>query len=529
MKGMKSMRRIKAATAVMGAGLLAACSVGPDYQRPAAEVAPAFKEAAFQPQDGWKPSLPSDAASRGAWWSIYADPLLDSLERQVDISNQNLKASEAAYRQASAVVRGAQAGLFPTLNATGYAERQGNGGGSGASAGRANIKTSSTVTAYDVGGTLSWDLDVWGRIRRTIESDVATAQASAGDLASARLSAQATLATDYLELRIADELKRLLDEATTAYAKSLKITQNQYASGVAAPSDVAQAETQLKTTQAQAINVGVQRTQLEHAIAVLIGKPPSEFAIAPVKMTLVAPVTPPGLPSTLLERRPDIAAAERRVAAANAQIGIAQAAYYPDLTLGGSLTYAATSFAGLFGTANRVWSLGPQVSQSIFNGGLTGAQVDEARASWDQSTATYRQTVLTAFQQVEDNLSTLRILETQAVVQADAVSSAQRAERLILNQYQAGTVAYTSVVTAQTAALSNEQTALSVLESRLNASVALIQALGGGWDISQIPSRDDLDTAPTSPPAASAASDASPSWFNGIGAAFKGMVTSLTP
>jgi len=522
MKGNKSMRGIKAATAVMGVGLLAACSVGPDYLRPAAEVAPAFKEAAFQPEGGWKPSLPADAAARGAWWSIYNDPLLDSLERQVDISNQNLKASEAAYRQASAVVRAAQAGLFPALNASSYAQRQGNGGGG-------NAKLSSTVTTFDVGGTLSWDLDVWGRIRRTIESDVASAQASAGDLASARLSAQATLATDYLELRIADDLKRLLDEATTAYAQALKITQNQYASGVAAPSDVAQAETQLKTTQAQAINVGVQRAQLEHAIAVLTGQPPSQFSIAPAKLTLVAPVTPPGLPSTLLQRRPDIAAAERRVAAANAQIGIAQAAYYPDLTLGGSLTYAASGFAGLFGSANRVWSLGPQVSQSLFAGGLTGAQVDEARASWDQSTATYRQTVLTAFQQVEDNLSTLHVLEAQAVVQADAVRSAQRAERLILNQYQAGTVAYTSVVTAQTAALSNEQTALSVLESRLNASVALIQALGGGWDASQIPSRDDLDTAPTAPPAASVANDSSPSWFNGLGAAVKGMVTSLTP
>ncbi len=366
-----------------GMALLSGCSAGPDYQRPSAPVTPTFKEAAFQSEAGWKPSTPNDAAARGAWWSAYNDPVLDSLERQVEISNQNLRAAYAAYAQAAAVVRAARAGLFPTIDASAYSQRQGNGGAGKSGTG----KTSSTVTAYDLGGTLSWDLDLWGKIRRTVEEDVASAQASAGDLASTRLSAQATLATDYLELRIADELKRLLDSAVEAYGLSLKITRNQYSAGVAARSDVAQAETQLKTTQAQAINVGVQRAQLEHAIAVLIGKPPAEFSLAPVPFAVPVPATPAGVPSVLLERRPDIAADERRVAAANAAIGVAQAAYYPAITLGGSISYAGTAVAGLLGTTNRVWSLGPQMAQTVFNGGLTGAQTDEARAAWEERKA----------------------------------------------------------------------------------------------------------------------------------------------
>ena len=303
-------------------------------------------------------------------------------------------------------------------------------------------------------------------------------------------------------MRVADELKRLLDSAGEAYAQSLQITRNQYAAGIAARSDVAQAETQLETTRAQAINVGVQRAQLEHAIAVLTGKPPAEVTIAPTPLAVTVPEIPAGVPSALLERRPDVAAAERRVAAANAQIGVAQAAYFPDLTLAGALSYTNSEIPGLLHTSDRVWSLGPQLAQTVFNGGLTGAQVDEARAAWEQSTATYRQTVLTAFQQVEDQLAALRILESQSVVQAGAVRSAQEAERLVLNQYKAGTVAYTSVITAQTAALSNEQTALTVYSNRLTASVALIQGLGGGWDASQLPAGDDAADvpAPAEPP-----------------------------
>lgn len=415
--------------------------------------------------------------------------MLDSLERQVEVSNQNLQAAEAAYRQATAVVRAARAGYFPTLSASASVTRAqaavSSGGRSGGSS--SGSVSSKPHTTYAVGGSASWDIDVWGRIRRTVESDVATAQASAGDLASAQLSAQATLAVSYFQLRVADELKRLLDASVAAYAQSLQITRNQYASGVASRADVVQAETQLKSTQAQAINVGVIRAQLEHAIAVLIGKAPADFALPPAKLASSAPVMPAGVPSTLLERRPDIAAAERRVAAANAQIGVAIAAYYPDLTLTGSLNYASAAVGGLLKTSNQVWSFGPQLSQILFDGGLRAAQVEQARAGWEASAANYRQTVLVAFQQVEDQLAALDVLERQAAVQAEAVRSAQEAERLVLNQYKAGTVAYTNVVTVQTAALANEQTALTILENRLIASVTLIQALGGGWDLSQLP------------------------------------------
>ncbi len=464
----------RAAMAAAGLALVSACSVGPDFVRPTAEIPPAFKEAAAKEQDGWKPGTPRDLTERGAWWQVYDDPVLDGLERQVAVGNQNLKASEAAYRQAVAAIQAARASFFPTLSASPYLSRSQTG-------------AQAAQTTYDLQGTGSWEIDVWGRIRRTVESQVATAQASAADLAAATLSVQAVLASDYFQLRAEDELKRLLDAAATAYAQSLQITRNEHATGVASGADVAQAETQLETTQAQAINAGVARAQLEHAIAVLIGKPPAKFALAPAPLTRAVPEIPAGVPSTLLERRPDIAAAERQVAAANAQIGVAIAAFYPDLSLSGSLGYASTALSNLVTTANRVWSVGPQLSQILFDGGLRTAQVAEARAAWEQTTALYRQTVLTAFQQVEDDLAGLRILGQQAVVQDQAVKSARKAEQMILNQYRAGTVNYTSVIVAQTAALSNEQTALGIRQSQMITSVALIQALGGGWDVSQMP------------------------------------------
>lgn len=467
---------------ICGVAMVSACSVGPDYERPTMAVPAAYKEAANAPE-GWKTSMPSDHADRGAWWSVYDDPVLDGLERQVEINNYNLKSSEAAYRQAVAVIRSAQAGFFPTLSLAPSVTRS----QSATSSGSSSAARSPARTTYQLSGEASWELDLWGRIRRTVESDVASAQASAGDLANAKLSAQATLATSYFQLRVSDELKRLLDRTVEAYGKSLQITRNQYAAGVASRSDVVQAETQLKSTQAQAINVGVTRAQLEHAIAVLVGKAPAEFSIAPAELARSVPVSPVGVPSTLLERRPDIAAAERRVALANAQIGVAIAAYYPTLTLSGSYGYSSSAVSSLLQTAHRAWSLGPSLAQTLFDGGLRSAQVEEARASWDESVATYRQTVLTAFQQVEDELSALQILEQQAAVQAEAVESAREAERLMLNQYKAGTVAYTDVVTTQTSALSNEQTALTILENRLTASVTLIQALGGGWEMSQLP------------------------------------------
>ncbi len=448
---------------------LAACEVGPDYKRPAAEVPPAYKES-----QGWKIGEPQQAGSDQAWWSIYNDAPLDELEKQIDISNQNLKSSEAAYRQAVALVGEARANFFPTLTL-------------GASVQRAQQQSHvQTLYAGSVGA--SWEIDIWGRIRREVESTSANAQASAADLAAARLSAQAALAADYFDLRVEDELKRLLDATVVAFAHSLQITQNKYDAGVAAETDVASARTQLESTRAQAINVGVLRSQLEHAIAVLTGKPPADFTLAPAPVVVAdVPVTPPGLPSGLLERRPDIAAAERQMAAANAQIGVAVAAYYPTISLSGSYGLASTALSALFSPESVVWAVGPQLAATLYEGGLRAAQVEAARATYDQTVALYRQTVLTAFQQVEDQLAALRILAQQAVVQDDAVNAAAEAERLTLNQYEAGTVDYTSVITAQANALSNRQTALGILQSRITASVALVTALGGGWDVNQLP------------------------------------------
>ena len=468
--------------------LLAACSVGPDYHRPDAPVPATYKE-------GWKPSEPQDTIDRGAWWSIYHDPVLDQLERQIDISNQNLRAAEASYREARAVVAQARSGYFPTISVAASATRSGQSSNStaGVTSGAGITRFGGGArTQYDLTADASWSLDVWGRIRRTVESDIANAQASAADLASARLSAQASLATDYFDLRATDELKRLLDAAVVAFTQSLEITRNQYRVGVAGQTDVVTAQTQLETTRAQAVAVGVQRAQFEHAIAVLVGKPASEFSIEPAPMPSNIPVVPTDVPSTLLERRPDIAAAERLMAAANAQIGAAEAAYYPDLTLSASYGFVSTSLDTLLHASNAVWSVGPTVAETLFNGGLRGAQLDQARAVYDQNVATYRQTVLTGFQQVEDQLAALRILAQQAEVEANAVRLAREAERLTLNQYKAGTVAYTAVITAQTQALNNEQTQLTILQNRLAASVALVQALGGGWTTTQLPRDGDI-------------------------------------
>ena len=469
--------------------LLAGCTVGPDYRRPSAPVPALYKEA------GWKVGEPLDAIDRGAWWSVYNDPVLDGLERQIDISNQNLQAAEAAFRQAEWIVAQARAGFFPTATVNASAQRSRGGGAAGSGTtpvggggGGGNISNFfSTSTAA------SWTPDLWGRVRRTVESNVASAQASAGDLASARLAAQGLLASDYLQLRVADELKRLLDATAVAFAESLRITRNQYAAGIADQSAVAQAETQLRSTEAQAVAVGVTRAQLEHAIAVLIGRPPAELSIAPTDVVTEVPVIPVGLPSALLERRPDIAAVERLMAAANAQIGVAEAAFYPTITLSADYGAMALQIAKLFTDQARFWAFGSNLAETVFDAGARSAVVEEARAFFDQSIANYRQTVLTAFQQVEDQLAASRILAQQAEVEAAAVKSAREAERIINNQWLAGTVAYTSVVVAQTAALANEETALNIRQSRLVASAALIQALGGGWNTSQLPNRERID------------------------------------
>ena len=451
------------------------CTVGPDYRRPPAPIPAAYKDA------GWEPARPADAIDRGAWWSVFRDPLLDGLERQIDVSNQNLKAAEAAFREAEAIVAQARAGYFPTATVNAEAQRS-------RSAGSGHIANFFSVTE-----AASWVPDLWGKIRRTVEGNIASAQASAGDVASARLAAQGQLASDYVQLRIADELKRLLDAAVQAFGESLRIAQNQYNAGTAAASDVAQARTQLESTRAQAVAVGVLRAQLEHAIAVLIGKPPAELTIAPVAAVPPLPEIPAGLPSTLIERRPDIAAAERRMAATNAQIGVAEAAFFPTVTLSADAGTAAATLGKLLSASSRLWSFGSTLVQTIFDAGTRHAQVEQARAAFDAAVADYRQTVLSGFQQVEDELAALRILAQQAAAEDIAVASAREAERIIFNQYKAGTVAYTNVVVAQTAALSNAETALNVRQSRLLATVALIQALGGGWEAGQLPGTERIE------------------------------------
>jgi len=473
------MRRARATLGTTLLALAAGCAVGPNYHRPAAPTPERFKEA-----DGWKPAEPREAASGSAWWSVYDDATLDELEKQIDVSNQTLKAAEANWRLAVALVSQTRAGLLPTVGVSASATRSGGPGGRVATgvAGTTGATAIHPVNQFDLAGNAAWEFDIWGKIRRQLESAKASAQASEADLAAARLSAQATLASDYIELRIADEQRHLLEETVDAFKRSLQITENQYHVGVVAKADVITAQTQLGGAQSQLIAVGVTRATLEHAIAVLVGKAPADFALAPATLGAAVPVVPAGVPSALLERRPDVAAAERQMAAANAQVGVTIAGYFPDLTLSGTYGFASDVVSGLVKAPNNFWSLGAAASDTLIDFGARPAQVREARAAYDAAVATYRQTVLGAFQQVEDELAALRILEQQHDVQDATVRSANLAVQLTLNQYRAGTVAYTSVVTAQTVALGDAQTLLGIRQSRLVAGVALIQALGGGWD-----------------------------------------------
>jgi NodT family efflux transporter outer membrane factor (OMF) lipoprotein len=471
---------------------LSACSVGPDYQRPAAPVPAAFKEA---PPAGWKFGTPMDAIDKGNWWSIYNDPELDRLERKVDISNQTLAQAVAAYAEAQAVVQEARGQLFPTISVTPgmTVANQGGNFSSGGLISSGSVSRHGGITNnYSLEANADWTVDVWGKIRRTVESDVAGAQASAADIANARLSAQATLAIDYFDLRASDSLQKLLDDTVKQYAHALQITQNQYDAGTAAKSDVLTAQTQLQTTQAQAINVGVARAQYEHAIAVLTGHPPADLTIEPGQLATTIPQIPTTVPAALLERRPDISAAERQMQQQNALIGVTIAAYYPDVSLSALYGYTGNPIGSLIQLANKVWSIGGSAAETVFDGGIRSGQVASARAVYDQAVANYRQVVLTAFQGVEDNLSGLRILQDQAGAENAAVASARQAVQIALNEYLAGTQAYTTVITAQTTALSNEESALSIRQTRLTDSVALIEALGGGWDTTQLPSGDKL-------------------------------------
>lgn len=477
--------------------ILAGCTVGPDYVRPPAPVPAKYKEA-----EGWKAAAPQPAASGEAWWLVFKDPVLDGLERQVEVSNQNLKSAEAAYRTAQAIVAEARAGYFPTLGAGAAALREGSGAGTGSSS-RSFGNRASVQNAFSASISATWVPDIWGSIRRTVESDVANAQASAADLAAAQLSAQGALATDYIQLRIADATKRLLDATVEAFTRSLQITKNRYGVGTAARTDVASATAQLESTRAQAIAITLQRAQFEHAIAVLVGQPPGDFAIEPATADIPIPDIPLDLPSTLLERNPSIAASERSMASANARIGVAVAGYFPSITLGASYGQQSSMLHTLFTAASSLWSFGlTNFNLPIFTGGLTQAQVAAARATYDQTVATYRQTVLTAFQQVEDQLAASRILAQQAEAQGRAVDAALEAERLTLNQYRAGTVDYTAVITAQANSLADRETALGLLQSRLVAGVALIEALGGGWDARALGGAAQVES-PSVPPAQS--------------------------
>jgi NodT family efflux transporter outer membrane factor (OMF) lipoprotein len=401
---------------------------------------------------------------------------LNSLEEQVAISNLNVAAAEARFRQARAAVQVARAGYFPTISAGASATRSKSSGnlGSGRSGG-------ATISDFQLPLDLTWELDIWGRIRRGVEAGQANFQASAADLAAATLSAQAELAGDYLQLRILDTQKQLLDATITVYRRSLEMTNNRYDSGVAARSDVLQAETQLKGTEALAIDLEVQRAQLEHAIALLIGKPPSAFSLPSISFVTNVPQIPTGVPSEILERRPDIASFERSMAAANAQIGIAKAAYFPTIKLSAAAGFEASSLASWFAWPSRFWSVGPALAATLFDGGLRKAQSEQAIAAYDATVAAYRESVLTAFQEVEDNLAALRILEEEIRVVDQAVQASQQVVTITTNQYQAGTVAYLNVLVAQSTALANERTALTLVGRRLAASVLLIKALGGGW------------------------------------------------
>ncbi len=446
---------------------LSACTMGPDYVRPRADAPAVFKES-----QGWKTAQPRDGAMRGDWWEVFGDAQLNALEAQVDVSNQTLKAAEARVREARAVVQQARAGLFPAVSGNASATRGSGGGNRGAGVGN----------SYNLSLDASWEIDLWGRVRRNVESSEASAQASAGDLGAAKLSAQAELAQDYLLLRVQDAEIRLLQDTVAFYEKSLQLTRNQYAVGVAGRNDVVQAETQLKSTQAQVLDAGIQRAQLEHAIAILVGKAPADFSVAAVQLQATFPDIPTGLPSALLERRPDIAAAERRAAAANAQIGVAEAAYFPALTLSATGGLQSSVIGNLLTLPSRYWSLGPALAQVIFDAGLRRAQTAQVIAAYDEAVANYRQTVLTGFQEVEDNLAALRILEQEASVQDEAVKAARESVTITNNQYRAGTANYLAVVIVQAAALTNERTAIAILGRRLTASVALIKALGGGWN-----------------------------------------------
>ncbi|MDE2343821.1 MAG: efflux transporter outer membrane subunit [Betaproteobacteria bacterium] len=458
-------------SAVAATLLLAGCAMGPDYVRPQAAT-----PASFQVPPGWKVAEPHDADIPADWWQLFRDQRLGDLERRVAESNQTLAQKEAALRQARALVQTAQAGLFPTLNLNVGSTRN------RASAGAIGLAQGMIYDNYLLSTQASWEPDLWGSVRRTIESNTAAMQASAGQVAATRLTLQSQLAADYFQLRADDSQKRLLSDTVAAYRQSLALTQSRFDQGVAAKTDVLQAESQLRSAEAQLLDVGVQRAQLEHAIAVLIGMPASDFHIPESPLEGNVPPIPLTIPSALLERRPDIAAAERSAAAASAQIGVAKAAFFPTLTLNGSEGFQNRAYSHLVTQPNNMWAFSPQILQPLFDAGLRAAAVDQAVASYDQSVANYREVVLEAFQNVEDNLAAASILSHEIEVQRSAVESARQTLTLTESQYREGVVGYLNVLSAQTTLLTSQLTELSLRSREYVASVQLIVALGGGWD-----------------------------------------------
>jgi len=484
-RALKRISAIAAAAAACAVWLLPGCTVGPDYVRPAVAVPANYKEAAAD-GSAWKVAEPGDRESRGKWWTLYDDPLLNALEDVLVSANQNLRVAESRYAQARALVESARSNYLPSITA-------------GVSAGRArNSANTPTSTTASIGPTnafalplqVSWELDIWGRLRRAVESSEASAQAIAADLESVRLSLQSELALDYFLLRGIDSERQLLDRTLVAYRKAYELTINRHEGGAASDADVAQAETQLKTAQAQAINLRVQRAQLEHAIAVLIGKAPAEFSLPEVGLDASPPSVPLAMPSALLERRPDIASAERQMASANAQIGVARAAFYPTISLGASAGFQSSDASNWFDWPSRFWSVGPSAALVLFDANRRRALSEQAEAAYAGTVAAYRQTVLSAFQDVEDNLAELAVLAEEAAVQDAAVKAARRSVAQTTNRYEAGAASYLEVVVAQTFALSDERAAVDIARRRMLASVRLVKALGGDWSAAQLPPGD---------------------------------------
>jgi NodT family efflux transporter outer membrane factor (OMF) lipoprotein len=474
------------------------CTVGPKYHTPSVDSPAAYKEVTPQNEkdiDNWKTAQPSDAAIRGNWWELFNEPELNSLEGQVNVSNQSIASSEASFLAARATVKEARAQLFPTVTTDPSVTRERQSPNlrefstaSSSSSGTAVTPPSKPYTDYTFPFDATWVPDLWGRLRNTVRASAYGAQATAADLANTRLTMQAEVAVDYFELRSQDSLKQLLDSTVQAYAESLRLTQVLYKTGIDNDEAVAQAETQLESTEAQDTNVGILRAQYEHAIAVLVGQPASTFSIPVEPLKTPPPPIPFGVPSQLLERRPDVAADERLMAQANAQIGVARAAYFPTVTLSASGGPESTSASNWFSWSSMAWSLGASASETIFDAGLRHATVIQYRAQYDETVANYRQTVLTAFQQVEDNLAALRVLSAEIEQQNVAIKSAQRYLTDATNRWKLGLDPYLDVISAQTALLSNQQTLVNLQMEQITDSVQLIEALGGGWDKTQIPS-----------------------------------------